>query len=1464
MPITTITPNQGLNLDDAYSNIPNGSFVGAENVKIKSDGTSNGWVLQNIEGNEFKFTIPNLTPQNKKWILKQGVDSLTDPYILTLYDAYNNVLATASSLTWGGGGGVLALFDAALGVAGITFVTVTSSETTYEFTSIPYYDYKLESSGNPLTYIYLVQEAIDDAETVSTRTNMKRVIGCSEGTGNGSADEPYYGGVYVFTTNIAVQRPSLGSVNIPAGSVVSSGGGTPKVRINSASGMPYGLVAGDCYRVRITLSDNSQPTYKGVHIAEVGVAAAYIILLDVDWVGVITGTLQVESYISNYGELGFINYPYLDDSYAQQSMAYTKIWSTTQWDFTILNPIDSRTEPSALGYDQIYWGSLQEYYRCFYLSPNQSSIANLVSEGYSYDFATFGNNLVPFKHVLRSGNYDYESISVETRLQIPNTSKVEYLSQSTSGGGILAGNWRYMVSFLTSEGGAETNLSDITNPINVYSYNTNANFFFVYGEHSTVVTPKINNLQVVDYPLGVYQYVVLYGIHYADGATIVYRIKQQLIDNGIDIINISHYGTETYEIVAFNELRFNNELYKGQNIEIIDNRILASNLIKEGNPDLTAFALTIRHNIQYEELANGGEYKNPDNVNGDVGCMVNEDYVYAVQFELWSGQVTDQVYYIDTIRIDGDLLNNAGNPDPLDNRRVAGGTADMRIATASGVRKIFPQFLIDWDGNAYPDTLIDGQIARDVIKSVKIWRSEVINPRVVACGLAVPCVRTPAGLVGGLLLPSSPVSAAPYPDDIFPFPEFAGDTRGSAVTTYPSIYRSEWNGGTEQNFAFYTPDYYFTGDSFTYQTGDLFVLTSGITGTQQFVNTPAAAFESGYIQYYGDQTYDLFEDLTALPPIAANPDNPYTVSAARYCPTGSLVECGSASLKTFHNMMYIGTDVEDNQFQTYDCHVITLETNNDIALTYAVPTAAYGYYIRPRDNQYGDVNLLKYNYTGCYQNSDDVAPLTLAPLKINNGNDTFNQLSALKQRVKLNTDAVNEWNAQGTAFYTQNRKNTQMRVRITGSTNFYNSTERIEEWLCNVDAEAVDYNQGYSIYGNNYVKTLTPFDPALPVITNYGSRAIYTPQKPAGSLYDDYRSFPPLNFSDFPISQGSITDIKSANRKLIVIQPLKISHKYFNSEGVFSTVSGDNVVLGENSVMSRREYDLSSFGSRHKQSVKVGRTESGRDTVYWVCSDYKKIMRHGEDGTVCISDRGRIKSWCEQFIINDFNTTTNSIQGVGISAGWNQKDKEYIVTFRSISPIDSAVIDGKTISYNEYTNRFVSFYTAYPTIYIPFRDAYLTADSRDYNHFPFTGDVTSEKTGDIYLHNDDVVVNAFKPTYYGTFVSFSTASVVVNADVLNNKMFQNFEVDYEGGTPATYGAFTDMAFDTKTQTVSSYSWVAELALDYLRGQIPLEAVTEKPLSGIWLKATFYFDAESIAKLLRYTVKYIQSHRLVNR
>ena len=1386
--ISVSTPRLGLNLDEDLSNVKDGSYVDANNVRIKSDGSTNGYLLTNTNGNEYGFTIDDIQPTNRKWYIKDGDPLIT--YSLSLRDNQGNVIVeTLFELTFSSLISQFAADCAALSIS-VTIVS-DSSEATIEVTEWPHYDYSLVSY-NPenFSYFYLVQESVDGAESAIA---VNRILNSCEALD----------GVYIFSTNQALQKSYDYTYDCTAPNTQDNGSGVLQLTNITP---PKFLHVGSYFKINITGSTD----YNGSHIAK------YVATNTVDIIDVPFTTQQVLTYtyyFSNYGRITYVDYV---------TGSATTIFGTPQWDFSIFNPIDSRVEQSSLGYDQLYFCSLQDINRVFYLQTGDTI----------YNTALFGADLVPPYHYLRGGQYTYESILEQTAMVTTNKSIVSYISQSQSGGKILAGNWRYATSLLTASG-AETALTDLTQPIPVYKENANSSL--VVGNEGTVETGKINNLQVTNIIAGVYKYVVLYGFHYADGAVMPYRIKQQLLDNSDTLANISHEGTETYELTSFGELKFVTLQYYSKNIELVDNYLTFSNLRQKGNPDLTDFAKSATHNIQ-KEYVGTGEYKNPLNVNTKMGCMLYEDYVWAAQFELMDGSFTDQVYYINTIRIDGNTTNNAANPNRVNGGRVAGGISDTSITDASGNPYYFyPNIIFDWT------TLIGAYPAHTIIKSVKFYRAEVINPRVIACGFIIPNAY---GNGNQSFLPSG--TTTPSITEVCAFPNAFGDVVNQ--TTYPlgdvsSDYNSDFVPGVgpdpgTQSVSFYAPDYFYTGNHFTSIPGDLIkILPSQNSFTAQYLNNPNQYLVSSYNAFYG------------------YPDggNTYDVLTSTYCPTGSTVSLVSRSL---FNLLYVdgASDESKNQFNCFDCQAVEFNTFADISIDYAT----YGYYIRPRADQYGDLTLLKYSYTGV----SDISIIGITETLINNGGDTFTQQSAIKQRVKVELSSgawqdtgasLGAWQNTGASFYTQNRINSQMRV-ISG-TQYTFQRSGITNWLCNVEPEAFDYNSGYSIFGNDYIKNLTPFNPELNTVTNYSTRAVWTNKKPAGSLVDDYRTLPPLNFSDFPMQYGGITSHISVNGNLMVLQELKFSLKYFNSEGQFTTTSSDTILLGENAVMSRREQDISIFGCSHKQSISKGVSDSGKEVLYWVCSKYKKIMRFGADGTVCISDRAAIKSWCENNILTEFNEITESTTGRGISSVWNQKDREYIVTFRYGTDVTNPLTLKKTITFSEVTNRFVSFMGFAPTIYVRFLNYFYTPNSISYLFYPSNTSTTSESTGDCYIHNDDLVTdNEFFPTYYDSDEPDTDVTLVTNADVIDNKMFQNFEIDYEG-------VFADVNFATKTQT--SAVGDSEYALDLYRGQVGLDE-NENPMNGIWIKTLITFGTSEMTKLKRFTMKYLTSNRLTQR
>ncbi len=349
MPIHTSDHHIGIDLDHANTDIGKGFVVDGSDVKIKSD-KDNGLVYQNFRGNDLKVTVPDIVAQNKKWFISQGIDG-GDSYILTLYDALGNVLATASNA---GFGGIQSDFETALGVATVTFNKVTGTwkghdQITYEFTGFngqltPYYNFTLVSSGKEFQYFYLVSEAIDDSEAWTDYTAIKKPISAIKGLT----------GTYVFYTNhgladTAAQFEYKETIFNGIGSVFgTTGGGTTGqvfIKTNLFFGR-FGSVNGQYIKVKIT--NSTVPAYNGVQIAQLATVSFQNGIILIDRTFSTDAGLTVTPFVSKYGEVGFID---------NITASYTKLWSTTQWDFSVLRPVNSRVEPQSLGYDALYWSN---------------------------------------------------------------------------------------------------------------------------------------------------------------------------------------------------------------------------------------------------------------------------------------------------------------------------------------------------------------------------------------------------------------------------------------------------------------------------------------------------------------------------------------------------------------------------------------------------------------------------------------------------------------------------------------------------------------------------------------------------------------------------------------------------------------------------------------------------------------------------------------------------------------------------------------------------------------------------------------------------------------------------------------------------------------------------------------------------------------------------------------------------
>jgi len=365
----------------------------------------------------------------------------------------------------------------------------------------------------------------------------------------------------------------------------------------------------------------------------------------------------------------------------------------------------------------------------------------------------------------------------------------------------------------------------------------------------------------------------------------------------------------------------------------------------------------------------------------------------------------------------------------------------------------------------------------------------------------------------------------------------------------------------------------------------------------------------------------------------------------------------------------------------------------------------------------------------------------------------------------------------GLSFYSQNHVNSEMINRNDSGKGYkYPKISEIE-WMNGIATNAFDvaYNHGYDI--RNQINSDIAFDPNSIRTNDLSTRAYYSDLKPIDSVQDNYRVILPLNFHDLDLSAGEIMHHVNLNGELFTWQVRKLQRQYFNTRGQLQTTNNLSIVIGDGSVLTRDGQTISVIGTTHKWSVIRGKSQGGNDVFYWINTELKKACRIALDGTVSLADIEGMQS----FFANNLrwvSTHDNPASGQGIAGVWDDRNFEALWTMRghknvsewnSVIPYsvgsvvsyaptvfstyeqtgelyislvntnvghnpqtsttqwqliphtDNNYYNEYTIAFNEQKNQFTTFYTFKPTIYLKYKDVFLSPDPQAPNT--------------IYLHN---------------------------------------------------------------------------------------------------------------------------------
>lgn len=1138
----------------------------------------------------------------------------------------------------------------------VTTQVITGSYTGYvefEFAYAPYFDYSINFDNTFSSYgsinILISQEAIDTGSI-----GEWNLIGSDDRTGYS----------FQFWTTRTGLPQDLDILNV-------SDNGSGVIRITTVE--PHNLLPNQAV---------------DISLVQGAVEANGIWTIDV--IDQFNFDLYNSAYVSSYVSGGIVTYGIYglgeigvavkDD---ENVISYTRLLRSIEFNFSTLKQIDVRVKRKQDSRFAAYYTDNYNVPRVFY---------------YKGEFIQDG----ALNYIVSENIYEYGNIASESRWLLNNEDfRIEVIGQEQSGGTLKSGNWRYSARLLTANFTA-TNWCQLTEGIPVFIDSTiDVNLI---GDNPDVPTSKVNKLKLTNNVPGIYTYVEIAALNYINNLVpFGYTIGRYQLNQNIDQF-FNHTGNEPEQLDldtgTLND--FSQAFIKAQNVELLDNRAILSNLTPAQTLDFTQWVETFKYSLNRKSLnpvgvwitnlLQVGEYQDPMNVYSYKSHMMMETYRYGFRFKLRNGSLTQVFYPGYDIKIDLPTL-----PDPTRPERNTGTFTSFDLTNQAtdpnGPTEVYSIY-ISWE-NINLSYLIDEIPAYDLIAEIIPCRATVV-PEVLlhGCGaLGVLGNYSDTGTVGNAVStrPSNaPVRIAPYP--------FVCSDNWYAGTFSPYPGASGNTNFTEkrQSIFIYHPEIYFDLSNINYSIGDEILILGNPKRHDwgffpRFSVPSAGQNDSYYCEYDGNtnltsnsqiNTYTFGTNSGAIladHPTYNDPGGTGT-NPPVYTVGGSLHQ-----LSVFQSAFGYdrGYAFERSFIAKVDSNIIDNNQAGNID---------YGFYrviyYRPLNNKYGDISSTVYTeFLPPYivGNNKD---LILSGL-FNTYGDVFTQKTYLKYRYPGDwTDSNGFWYGfgAGLGYYTQNRANIQLKCMPTQDwdRNFISTRIGWQRWVGNgwaspgslgynavskfmyvaPDGGGKDvqlfYNTGYTPVNN--IITQRPFNPLLEYQTDWGNAIAWSDSESEGSNTDNLRNFPPLNLKFLDYTQGPITDARALNGELYTIQNTEIQRQYFNSTAMTTTTGGE-VYLGTGAVLSRRGTTMNKLGSRHKWSIIMGLSDRGGEVLYGIDDINNTVWRLGYDGTTSLDEIQGMKA----FFANNLDWISGKYTPAhdeGIRGVANQRYREVIWTLR--------------------------------------------------------------------------------------------------------------------------------------------------------------------------------------------------------
>lgn len=299
---------------------------------------------------------------------------------------------------------------------------------------------------------------------------------------------------------------------------------------------------------------------------------------------------------------------------------------------------------------------------------------------------------------------------------------IDLTGQDQDGGNLIAGSYRYTARLL-NKFLVPSQWSLPTAPVNVYAPSSIVGEFGnkVIGSDPGVFTGKINILAIDGIDRYAYDFLEIGVVEYngdSPAAKLIARVSikgsgigQQLHPSFV----YQHDGYESPSALPLSDIPdLSNELFDtARNESVVDARMIFSDLSKDDELDLTAWAKTFSHRIMTAFVSESsrtqvGEYQDIQNAFRYVGYMDNEVYRHAVRLRDRKTKKWTKAFFVDDVQMDA-FPTNGGNPN--DNRRVQSGPVNSINPTSPA--PISAATKVDWGLTSNPSSPITAPIEVD-------------------------------------------------------------------------------------------------------------------------------------------------------------------------------------------------------------------------------------------------------------------------------------------------------------------------------------------------------------------------------------------------------------------------------------------------------------------------------------------------------------------------------------------------------------------------------------------------------------------------------------------------------------------------------------------------------------------------------------------------------------------------------